>query len=433
MTLRAQLIVPDDTVEPGASVTAQLLVWNESRIVDAYDLTLLGPPGQWRDPHLGQLAVYPGNHERISIPLTVPRSSDLLPGTLVFAVRVSSAQNPARAAVPEAEIPIGEFREVEPRLTRTRLGGRFSGSNLITLTNRGNTAVHLRLRTAPEDAKAPLRSRVRRSRVVLRAGEKARIGVLLRVTRPVGLGEPATWDVGVSAEWDAKEIRRETFAFEQRPLLTKRALKALTALVAAVVAGTALWLSPVGGGEPKARTVSADGPSQQERAKAAEQKAAKDEERKQQAEEKKQQEKRKAAEEAKAPKRKPLQHSLVVKAQDGGTQDEFTVGKGYWLKLSAIQITAAGPPAATLTLTAGSLPLATMNLDKARDFTPKSPVVVQEGETVRLTVRCPTGGTRPATPPSPGSGTAQAPTDCTAIALVTGEQIPNRGPFSKDA
>ncbi|MFF4606426.1 hypothetical protein ACFY12_27310 [Streptomyces sp. NPDC001339] len=438
MTLRAQLVVPESAVEPGDSLTAQLLVWNESRIVDAYDLTLLGPPAQWGEARLGQLAVYPGNHEQITIPLTVPRSSDIPPGALVFAVRVASAQDPAQVAVPEAEITIGAFREVEPELTRARLGGRFFGSNLVTLTNRGNTAVQLRLRTAPEDAEAPVRSRVRRSRVALRVGEKARIGVLLRVTRPVGLGTPVGWNVGVSAEWDAQEVRRENFTFEQRPLLTKRAVKALTALAAAAVAGTVLWMSPVGGGEPKAQTVSADGPSQQEQAKAAEQKTAKDEARKKKDEEKQKQEKEKAAEEAKAPKKKPLQRSLVVKLQGGTGQDALTVAKGYRLKLSAIQITAAGPPTATLTLTAGTLPLATMNLDKAKDFTPKTPVVIQEGQTVRLTVRCPAGGgTGPSVSPpssaSPDGGTARAPTDCSVIALVTGEQIPNQGPFSKDA
>ncbi|MEC4017982.1 COG1470 family protein [Streptomyces sp. H27-D2] len=431
MTVRAELVVPAETVEPGGSLAADLHVWNEGRIVDAYDLTLLGPPGEWGEKRLGQLPVYPGNHEKIIIPITVPRKIELRPGRVVFAVKVVSAENPTQVAIPEAEIDVGEFRDIEAELTRPQAGGRFSGSNLITLRNTGNTAISLRLRTAPEDSNAPLRSRMRSSRVPLRVGEKARVGVLLRVAAPIPVGKVANWNVDVSIEWGGAEARRTTFVFQQRPLLTKAALKAATVLSAAAIAGVALWMSPIGGGSPQARTETIDGPSQAEQATSAKAKAEAQLAKKEKEEQEKEKKEEKKKEEDKALKRKPLQKSLFVQVKLGSKQAEYKAEKGYRLKLTTVQITATGPAAATLLLSRGSLPLATMSLSQAKDFTPKSPVELKGGEVLRLSVQCPASG-GPQSSASPSPGTSPAPSLCTATALVTGELIPKSGPFSKD-
>ncbi|WP_432000540.1 hypothetical protein [Streptomyces sioyaensis] len=428
MTLRAELSVPDKAVEPGGMLSADLHVWNEGRIVDAYDLTLLGPPGEWGERRLGQLPVYPGMHERIKIPITVPRSGALQPGPLVFAVRVASVQEPFPVAVPEAEINVGSFRAIEAELSRSQTAGRLFGSNLITLRNTGNTAVAVRLRTAPQDEKAPLRSRMRRSRVVLGVGEKARIGVALRPARPALVGKAENWTVKVTAEWDGDANRERAFTYRRRPLLTPGASRVAMVLGAAVLAAAALWISPLGGGTRMPRTQTAAGPAQLDQVNAAEAKA-------RQEQQKKAEDERKNEQADKAPKKRELQHPLFVQTTSGTKNSAYTVEEGYQLRLTTVQITAAGT--GVLLLSADGKPLGSVPLSQAKDITPKIPVVVREGRKVRMTVQC-AEGTSPAIPtlPSASVSPSAVPTAgveaCTATALVTGELIPDKGSASKD-
>ncbi|MFF6946967.1 COG1470 family protein, partial [Streptomyces lavendulae] len=262
MSVRAELTVPEGVVTPGDSLTARLRVWNDSRIVDAYRLRLIGPPAEWPDAQvdLGQLPVYPGNHEQICVPLTLPRDSELVPGPLTFAVQVSSLEDPTAVAVPEADIEVGTFHDVELTPGRSRVGGALWSSNLITLENTGNASTVVRLRVATQAEDAPVRVRLRRTRLNLAPGERARISLITRVVNPVVVGTASNWRITVRAGWEGTQERTSSFVHRRRPVLTKPVLKALIALIVALVALAALWISPVGGKRPEANSESAKGP-----------------------------------------------------------------------------------------------------------------------------------------------------------------------------
>ncbi|MFF3747717.1 COG1470 family protein [Streptomyces kronopolitis] len=428
--LRTELIVPEGQVQPGDSLTADLRVWNESPVVDAYRITLLGPPTTWGEPSLGHVPVYPGSHETVTIPITVPSSGDLPPGPLVFAVRTVSTEDPARVDVAEGVLHIGEFQDAEVQLTRERLSGRLFGSNLIILRNTGNTPLRVRLRAAAKDKKAPIALQVRRSRVVLHTSERARVAIVLRAFRPIIVGEPAPWGVDVDIELDSGEVRTDSFTYLQRPFLTKRALKIATMLAALGIAAVAVWISPLGGGTPKLKTESIKGATQEQQVKAQEVKAAAQKAKGKKEEEKKEQEQKKAAEKKKAEdealKKKPLQQSLYVPV--GKNVDTYMVGKGYRLMLTAVQLTAAGPGDATLLLTAGKQVLATTTLDKASEFKLNEPVKVLQEQPLQLIINCPVPHSSASRPPDE----RLTPSTCTATALLTGELIPLQGPYSKD-
>lgn len=424
MTVRAEVIVPDEPVTPGSTVTAHLHVWNESRIVDAYDLRLVGPPAQWPDAEaaLGQLPVYPGNHEKINVPVTLPRDSDLEPGALTFAVRVASVEDPAAVVVPEAAVIVGEFRDVEVEPSRARVGGALWGTNLIVLHNTGNAAATVRLRVAAESPEAPLRIRTRRTRLTLQAGEKARISVTLRVRSPVFFGAATHWKIGVNATWDAEGTRTADFVHRQRPFLPKPALKVLIALTAAAVAAVALWFSPLGGKEPEVETESAKGPSQVESVRQAEKSAeakAKEKEDRQ----------KKDDEQAGALRKKQVQESLFVTSEGRRLDDAYRVAKGYRLVLKSVQITASGPAEGNLLLSAGPRPLATLNLDKADEYALKSPVKLTAGEKLTLRLECGTDQGRSGASPSPSA--PSAPAACKGTAVIAGELVPLKGPFAE--
>lgn len=425
MSVRAELTVPEGVVTPGDAVTARLRVWNESRVVDAYRLRLLGPPAGWPDGTTGgpgRPAVYPGDHEEIDIPLTLPRHSELTPGSVTFAVHVASVEDPTAVAVPEGVVTVGEFHDLSVEPVRPRVRGALWSSNLILLENTGNVTTTVRLRVAPEAENAPLRPRLRRSRLTLEPGEQARVSLMTRVTGPAFTGTAATWRIGVTAGRGDGQENTVSYAHRQPPLVPKPVLKAAVAAVALLVAFAALWFSPVGGGKPEAKTETAKGPSQLDEVEKQEKKTAdrekKDEEKKKADEEKEEKEKAEKG----ALKKKPLQKSLSVRTKKDKATDAYTVPRGYRLVVRTVQMSANGPDSATVLLTAGSRPLQSTGVKNIKDFTPAAPLSLPEGRKLTLRIECP--------PPVPPSGSASAPpaAACIATATVVGELIPLKGP-----
>ncbi|MFG2999119.1 hypothetical protein [Streptomyces sp. NPDC048340] len=437
MSVRAELTVPADVITPGEALTAHLRVWNESRIVDAYRLRLVGAPVWWPDaePDLGQLSVYPGNHEKINIPISLPRDSALAPGPLTFAVRVASVEDPAAVAVPEAEIQVGEFHDAEIEPDRLRVGGALWSSNLVVVENTGNATATVRLRVAPEAKDAPLKVSLRRSRLVLKPGEQARVSLLTRVLNPMFTGTAANWPVVIHVEQEHAEEGSASFTHRQRPLLPKPVLKALIAVVTALVAFAVLWISPVGGKKPKAETESAKGPSQVE---AVQEEQKKEADAKKQEEEKAEKEK-KDQDSAGAPKKKPFQESLVADTKTGRPIAEYTIPKDYRLAVKSVQLTAGGPPTGFLFLRAAGVQLASVGVNIVKDVTVPPTLSPKEKEKLSLELDCPAppSGTPVTPPPASGAPSAPpappaAPTTCTATALIVGELIPLTGPNAEE-
>ncbi|MFC5722278.1 hypothetical protein ACFP1Z_19110 [Streptomyces gamaensis] len=433
MSVRAELTVPEDVITPGGSITAHLRVWNESRIVDAYRLRLLGPPAGWPDidAQLGRLPVYPGNHEKINIPLTLPRDSELAPGRLTFAVRVASVEDPAAVAVPEAVINVGEFHDLAVETVRSRVGGALWSSNLIVLENTGNTTTAVRLRVAPEADDALVRPKLRRARLTLEPGEQARISIMTRVTNPKFTGAATPWKIGVTAGWDDGQERTVSYVHRQHPLVPKPVLKALIAVTAVLITLVTLWFSPVGGKKPEAKTETAKGPTQQEEVKEAEKKAEdkkkQDEEKKKKDEEKKKEDEKKAEAEKGALEKKPFQKSLALDTKKNKSSDSYTVAKGYRLAIKTVKMSASGPDNATVFLKAGSEQLQSTNVKNIKDYTPAAPRSLKEGQKLTVQVDCPVNAPNPNPSPS-GSPSAPPAATCNVTAEVVGDLIPLKGP-----
>ncbi|MEJ8632149.1 hypothetical protein [Streptomyces sp. MS2.AVA.5] len=414
-------------------MTAHLRIWNESRIVDAYRLTLIGPPAHWpgSEADLGQLAVYPGTYEKINIPLVLPRDSNLAPGTLVFAVRVSSTENPNAIALPEGIIQVGKFHATDVAMIRRRAAGALWSSNLVQLRNTGNAVTTFRLRADPEDEVAPLRTRLRRSRLKLQPGEAARVGLSTRVTGPTVTGRATTWRVTVRISAPPMEECTVAFVHRQRPIMPKPALRAAIALAAAVVATTALWLSPVGGQRPKAKTESAKGPSQEQAREQTQKQAAAAAKAEADKESQKQ-------EQASSLRKQNLQYSLFVDSVKGPREDTYTVRDGYRLVVKTVQITASGPATGIVILKAGIRPLASMGVDRTRDYTPPTPLSLKEGAKLAIDLDCETAAksphdatSEPDRPPLPPAPSTLPATGCTSTAVITGELVPLEGPFAE--
>ncbi|MFE3553435.1 hypothetical protein ACFXKW_00925 [Streptomyces sp. NPDC059193] len=435
MTLRAELTVPDDVIIPGEALTAHLRVWNESRIVDAYQLRLVGPPAWWPDaePDLGQLPVYPGNHEKINIPVSLPRDSELAPGPLTFAVRVASVEDPAAVAVPEADIQVGEFHDAEIEADRARVGGALWSSNLVVVENTGNATATVRLRVAPEAKDAPLKVSLRRSRLVLKPGEQARVALMTRVRTPMFTGTAANWPIVIHLEQEHAENASASFTHRQRPLMPKHVLKALIMAVTAVVAFAVLWISPVGGKKPKVAAESAKGPSQMEAVQEAEKKEADAKKQEEEKAEQKAEQEKKDQQNAGALKKEQLNKSLVVSSRPGGKlEDSYVVPAGYRLSFKAVQLTGSGT--GTLFVSVSGSQLSSQPVTNPKEVTIPETVSPEEKEKVTLWLDCQppqAGGQSPSPSASAGSSAPPStPTTCDATAVIVGELIPLKGPNS---
>lgn len=435
MTLRAELIMPSDPVVPGEPVVADLLICNDGHIVDAYDLELLGLPGEWGARRLGRVVVFPGTSEQIGIPLVPPRSRDTAPGPLPFGIKVVSAERRELTAVPEAEVAVGEFWEVDARLARSTVKGRFEASQFITLHNTGNATAHIRIRCAPQDDSAPVRARTRRAKVVVQAGERARVGVDLVNTKPRLWGESESCGMRLQIDWETQARRELEFTYERRPFLTKRVIKVLLALAATAVAGAGLWLSPLGG-KAEPHTQSLSGPSQQARQQKTESDRRQAAKKRKAAAAKEKAERERKQQEKGAPKQKTLQQPLNARSPDGIALGTYRVPRGYELRLAGVTITAAGPARGSWQLSAHHGALATGGMDAPHQQAWKgSPYVVPGGTSITLSVDCEpedTGTGRQQRSPSPTADGAApaAPSVCAATALLNGTLVPAKGPFA---
>ncbi|MGW5119666.1 hypothetical protein ACWEQ8_30105 [Streptomyces noursei] len=350
--------------------------------------------------------------------------------------------DPTTVAVPEADIQVGEFHDAEIEVDRARVSGALWSSNLVVVENTGNATTKVRLYVAPEAKDAPLKVSLRRSRLVLRPGEDARVSLITRVQNPMFTGAAANWQIVIRIAQEHAEDGAATFTHRQRALLPKAVLKALIALVGALVAFVVLWISPVGGKKPQAETESAKGPSQVQAVQEEQKKAAaakKQEEKK--AEEKKAQEEKKEKE-AGALKKKDFQESLVADTKTGRPIAEYEVPKGYRLSVKSVQLTAVGPPTGIVVLKAGSTQLASFGVNNVKEVTVPATVSPKEKEKFALRLDCPAPPTgTPSTGPSPSGGPSTpaapsaaptSPTTCTATALITGELIPLSGPNAEE-
>jgi hypothetical protein len=137
------LDIPVVTVAPGSVATTTLTVRNDSDIVEAYSLEVVGDCAAWSAVEPARVSLYPGTSETVTITLSPPRSPEIRAGERPFAVRVLPAEHPEAVRVPEGTVRIGEFHELETELVPRRRRGWLRGRYRLAVRNQGNTPVQV--------------------------------------------------------------------------------------------------------------------------------------------------------------------------------------------------------------------------------------------------------------------------------------------------
>ncbi|MFJ2105856.1 hydrolytic protein [Streptomyces microflavus] len=253
--------MPTVTVSPGGTATTTLTVRNDSDIVEAYTLEVVGDCAAWSTVEPARVSLYPGTSETVTLTFAPPRSHEVKAGETPLAVRVLPAEHPESVVVPEGTVTVEPFHELrtelEPRRRRGWLGARFR----TAVQNQGNTPVDVAFtgRQAGEELRLGFTPGQKR----LEPGESAEIRLKVRAAKLIWFGEPVTWPFEVEAaeaagtadeaKAEGKEpVRPETARpepvrpepvpgeFLQLPVLPKWLLIVLAALLALLIAWFAL-------------------------------------------------------------------------------------------------------------------------------------------------------------------------------------------------
>lgn len=241
------LDIPAVTVAPGSTATTSLTVHNDSDIVEAYSLEVVGDCAPWATVEPPRVSLYPGTSETVTIRLDPPRSPDIRPGETPLGVRVLPAEHPESVRVPETVVTVEEFHELHTELAPRRRRGWLRGRYRLAVRNLGNTPAQVGF--APGQAGEELRFAFSPAKPKLEPGESTEVRLRVRTGKPVWFGSPVVWpftvDAAESVEPAAQEEARrdETVVrpplnaeFVQIPIFPKWLLAVLAALLALLLA-----------------------------------------------------------------------------------------------------------------------------------------------------------------------------------------------------
>ncbi|MER6631462.1 hydrolytic protein [Streptomyces sp. NPDC000987] len=243
------LDIPVVTVVPGGTATTSLTVRNDSDIVEAYGLEVVGDCASWTTVEPARVSLYPGTSETVTIRLAPPRSPEIRAGEMPLAVRVLPAEHPEAVRVPETTVHVEEFHELRTELLPRRRRGWLRGRYRLAVHNGGNTPVQVGF--TPGQAGEELAFAFNPAEPKLEPGESAEVGLRVRTGKPVWFGSPVVWPFTVdTAETGDRERNRPDQTVHRPPLDAEFVQipvfpKWLLALLAALLALLLAWFTLV--------------------------------------------------------------------------------------------------------------------------------------------------------------------------------------------
>jgi serine/threonine protein kinase len=124
------------TVEAGASVSANISLFNQSSIVDHFTLSLTGIPSAWIANLPSRVELMPGERKETSFSLRIPRASTSRAGPHQLTLKVSSQNDPGQFVEHKLTLTIAAYSQFRAELQPQRL--RAGQSGRLTVTNQGN-------------------------------------------------------------------------------------------------------------------------------------------------------------------------------------------------------------------------------------------------------------------------------------------------------
>lgn len=175
----------------GDTATTTLNVRNDSDIVEAYSLEVVGDCAAWAAVEPQGFSLHPGTSETETVRLKPPRSAEIRAGEVPLVMRVLPAEHPESVRVLETAVHVKEFRELRTEPARPRRRGWLRGRYRLVVRNLGNTPV--RVGFTPGQAGKALRFAFTPATTELEPGEPVEVGLRFRRGKPVGFGARVVW------------------------------------------------------------------------------------------------------------------------------------------------------------------------------------------------------------------------------------------------
>lgn len=139
-------------VAAGETATFELKVRNTGTVVDEFTFEVLGDVPDWIQVEPPVLPLFPAGEETVRVLVTPPRASTTASGTVPFAIRAASREDPAGSSVAEATVDVAPFTDLFIELVPRTARGRRRAKTELAVDNRGNLPVHLDLAGFDPDA-----------------------------------------------------------------------------------------------------------------------------------------------------------------------------------------------------------------------------------------------------------------------------------------
>jgi hypothetical protein len=243
MSTSANLDSTSVSIDPGSEAVVPLQIRNDSGIVEAYQLEVVGVPAQWTVVEPAAVSLYPGNATTARVLFRPPRSAQVPAGELPFGVRVVPTENPHHTVVPEGIVQILPFTDTSAEIIPRNSRGRLAGKHRVAIDNRGNVPLPVMLTgTDPNDA---LEYSLRPESANVGPGHADFSNLKVRSRKRLWTGQPIThpFQVAVAPSGGAPVVLDATYV--QEPLIPRWLGRAALVALALAVALVALWFALV--------------------------------------------------------------------------------------------------------------------------------------------------------------------------------------------
>ena len=244
MTVSTNLSSATLSVEPGEETTAEVRLHNTGALVDQFAVDVVGAAAGWTTVTPATVNLMPGAETTVRVVFAPPRSYEVLAGSVPFAVRVLSREDPSASAVEEGTIEVGAFAELVAELVPTKKRGSRRAKYQLAVENLGNVPMHTVVAGFdPEDDQLDLD--VRPGELDAAPGTVTLVKVRATPTRRFLRGEPRPhpFDLEVTGTEPVHETITVPGVMIQERMLPKWVLPMAIAFGVAAVALVTLWFA----------------------------------------------------------------------------------------------------------------------------------------------------------------------------------------------
>jgi hypothetical protein len=237
----ASLSTAVPTVEPGGEAQIVVTVRNTGAVVDQFAVEVLGDAAAWSVVEPAVLSLFPGNEGTATVLLRPPRVASMPAGSVPFAVRVRSKEDPQGSVAEEGIIEIGHFDDLAAELVPRTTRGRRKAVVDLAIDNRGNLPLNATVQVVDPDA--ALRFEARPPAVVAEPGTATFSKVEVRPRSRFLRGSPRTHPFQVLVTSDGREPVVADGVMLQEQLVPTWVPKALLGAVALLALFALAWMT----------------------------------------------------------------------------------------------------------------------------------------------------------------------------------------------